>query len=367
MENYFREFRVCWNWKGKLKSWGHSLLRRQKQAEARKQMSTTDTDEFLVLTEEVTKLQTKLRQRNLYTLEIKDLNDRCRALNERCSVLAHNEKVQTRMALDAEAHAKILADELYNAERDRDVTLQRMQELEEALDYEPNSAALSQAYAERNAALEELEVQRRVYDNAKFYHAEALARQRDLEEKAQWLASQRSDAERAASEYRTLYQQTLEDARGFEKGMVKAQKQLEVLDMCTSIDREIKTLSEKLRPKGMKLVQLYRADAFFMWTDAKPNPTMSERREWIAQDYQMRLWAQNDRHSICRSPRIKSQVHELLREWIQDRNDICHQPGFIQTVDYDSFYMKTQRVQTFLHEHSMDIEGILSGQFSVVY
>ena len=93
---------------------------------------------------------------------------------------------------------------------------------------------------------------------------------------------------------------------------------------------------------------------------------MAERRELIAQDYQQRLSAHNDRLGLCHSS-IKPQVHELLRNWIQVRNDICHTPGYIEKVDYDSFYRESSRVQKFLREHTMDLDGTLADQFSVIY
>ena len=93
---------------------------------------------------------------------------------------------------------------------------------------------------------------------------------------------------------------------------------------------------------------------------------MAERREIIAQDYQQRLSAHNDRLGLCRSS-IKTQVHDLLRDWIQVRNDICHTPGYIETVDYDSFYRESYKVRQLLREHTMDLDGTLADQFSVIY
>lgn len=239
--------------KDKLKALGNSLLRKHQQAADRKRKFGCDSDEFTVLTEEVFRLQQQLTERDRFAEEVNHLNVRCAALEKR-------QKEYSRMALDAETHAKLLADELHNAERDRDVTLERMQEVEEKLqefeesrDYGANSEAVARAYAERNAALEDLSAQSQHYEGliyrVKQDYENAMSQQYELERTARRLAYEKS-------EYRTAYERTVEEKRQFERGMMKAQKGIDLLDMCTGLDREIKILSDRLKKKGKKMMQL---------------------------------------------------------------------------------------------------------------
>ena len=94
---------------------------------------------------------------------------------------------------------------------------------------------------------------------------------------------------------------------------------------------------------------------------------MYERREFIAEDYEIRAIPQNERLGYRVPVHIKSRVLDVFKDWVDDRNDICHQPGYIQTIAYDSFDWKTKQVLSIRHEHKMDVEGRLRDRFSMSY
>ena len=158
------------------------------------------------------------------------------------------------MAKEAEEHAKEIAKQLYNAERDRDVTLERMDELEDIL----NSESYNQSgNDDKSAAVAELEMLKHSYDklmsNAMSYqisYDKAYRRQKELQEIAERLTREMSDANRAAYDYKVAYQKTLDDARFFERGMEKSNKLLQLLEMCTTVEDEIKHLSGILNIYG---------------------------------------------------------------------------------------------------------------------
>ena len=63
---------------------------------------------------------------------------------------------------------------------------------------------------------------------------------------------------------------------------------------------------------------------------------------------------------------VKSDVFRTIFNWVKERNDICHSPGYLKNINLPAFADKTIFVTTLLHELSDCLEGKEVEYFSIL-
>ena len=98
-----------------------------------------------------------------------------------------------------------------------------------------------------------------------------------------------------------------------------------------------------------------------------PKLVMRKRVELLATYYYDQVKKMWQRRGIPPSNHeVRSDVFLTIFNWVGERNDICHQPGYLKNINLPAFADRTMFVTTLLHEMSDCLEGKEVEYFSIL-